>query len=101
MQFPARGAELGTVKGNPIKDEFSDLSVSRQWKYALRMMRDNRCRLCGEPAVKGPFCLKHLVAYRERARKKFGRKRRNDALSYRLEAKAIALARRKRSKKSK
>ena len=33
-----------------IKDEFSDLPVSRQRKYQLRMGRDGRCVICGESA---------------------------------------------------
>ena len=69
-----------------IKDEFTHLSVSRQRKYQLRMKRDRRCTECGEPAVQGSRCLKHLVKARERQRKKRGLKRRyHGTLSYRLE----------------
>ena len=49
-----------------IKDEFTDLPISRQRKYQLRMQRDQRCTECGEPALKGSRCLKHLVKARER-----------------------------------
>jgi hypothetical protein len=84
-----------------IKDEFADLPVSKQRKYQLRMERDKRCRICGEPVVIGVFCLKHGVAHREWKRNKLGCKRRfSNALSYRLEAKAKAAARRKRSRTS-
>jgi hypothetical protein len=77
-----------------INDEFTRLSVSRQRKYQLRMKRDRRCTECGQPAVQGSRCLKHLVKARERQRKKRGLKRRyHGTLSYRLEAAA-----RKRSK---
>ena len=72
-----------------IKDEFTHLPVSRQRKYQLRMKRDRRCTECGEPAVQGSRCLKHLVKARERQRKKRGLKRRyHGTLSYRLEAAA-------------
>lgn len=70
-----------------INDEFADLPVSRQRKYQLRMQRDSRCTECGEPAVQGSRCLKHLVKARERQRKKRGLKRRyRSTLSYRLQA---------------
>ncbi len=72
-----------------IKDEFTRLPVSRQRKYQLRMKRDRRCTECGQPAVQGSRCLKHLVKARERQRKKRGLKRRyHGTLSYRLEAAA-------------
>lgn len=74
--------------GKRIKDEFSDLRVSRQYRYQLRMKRDKRCIICGEPAVTDWKCLKHMVKARERQRKKLGLKRRlHNALSYRLERK--------------
>ena len=69
-----------------IKDEFTDLRISRQRKYQLRMLRDKRCTECGEPAVQGSRCLKHLIKARERQRKKRGLKRRYyNTLSYRLQ----------------
>jgi hypothetical protein len=83
-----------------IKDEFTDLPVSRQRKFQLRMGRDKRCHICGEPLVVGTRCLKHLLRERERERKRLGSKRRYaNALSYRLEAKAKAAARRQQNKK--
>ncbi len=69
-----------------IQDEFTQLKISRQRKYQLRMKRDRRCTECGEPAAKGSRCLKHLVKARERQRKKRGLKRRYyGTLSYRLQ----------------
>ena len=70
-----------------IQDEFTNLPISRQRKYQLRMQRDKRCTECGEPAVQGSRCVKHLVKARERQRKKRGLKRRYyGTLSYKLEA---------------
>jgi hypothetical protein len=70
-----------------IVDEFTDLPISRQRKYQLRMQRDSRCTECGEAAVQGSRCLKHLVKARERQRKKRGLKRRYyGTLSYKLQA---------------
>ena len=72
-----------------IKDKFTNLPVSRQRKYQLRMKRDHCCTECGEPAVQGSRCLKHLVKARERQREKRGLKRRYyGTLSYRLQAAA-------------
>jgi hypothetical protein len=69
-----------------IEDEFTYLPVSRQRKYQLRMQRDQRCTECGEQAVQGSRCLKHLVKARERQRKKRGLKRRYyGTLSYKLQ----------------
>ena len=69
-----------------IKDEFTDLRISRQRKYQLRMQRDKRCTECGAPAVQGSRCVEHLVRARERQRKKRGLKRRYlNTLSYRLQ----------------
>ena len=73
----------------PIIDEFTALPISRQRKYQLRMQRDQRCSECGEPALKGSRCVKHLVKARERQRKKRGLKRRYyNTLSYKLQAAA-------------
>jgi len=70
-----------------IQDEFTELPISRQRKYQLRMQRDQRCTECGEPAMEGSRCLKHLVKARERQRKKRGLKRRYyGTLSYKLQA---------------
>ncbi|HWX21973.1 MAG TPA: hypothetical protein VN578_18895 [Candidatus Binatia bacterium] len=69
-----------------IEDEFTNLPISRQRKYQLRMQRDNCCTECGEPAAQGSRCLRHLVKARERQRKKRGLKRRYyNTLSYKLE----------------
>ena len=73
----------------PIIDEFTALPISRQRKYQLRMQRDHRCSECGEPAMQGSRCVKHLVKARERQRKKRGLKRRYyNTLSYKLQAAA-------------
>lgn len=75
--------------GKRIKDEFADLQISRQYRYQLRMKRDKRCIICGEPAVTEWKCLKHMVKARERQRKKLGLRRRlRNALSYRLQRSA-------------
>jgi hypothetical protein len=69
-----------------IQDEFTHLKVSRQRKYQFRMKRDGKCTECGDPAVEGSRCLKHLVRARERKRKKYGLKRRyKGTLGYRLQ----------------
>ena len=69
-----------------IQDEFTDLKMSRQQKYQLRMRRDNRCIVCGDK-VAGPWlCLKHLVARREIQRRRLGCKRRlRGTKSYRMQ----------------
>ena len=41
-----------------IRDEFTELPISRQRKYQWRMQRDRRCTECGEPAALGSRCLK-------------------------------------------
>ena len=68
-----------------IQDEFTHLPLSHQQKYQLRKKRDKRCVICGAPAVQAARCVKHLVQAREDQRRRFRRKRRYDALSYRLE----------------
>ena len=74
-----------------IEDEFTHLKISRQRKYQLRMLRDNRCTECGEPAVRGTRCLQHLIRARERQRSVRGLKRRYyNTLSYQLERAAAA-----------
>lgn len=69
-----------------IQDEFTDLPISRQRKYKLRMEKSGRCTECGEPAVSGGRCVKHLVEARERRRKLIGAKRRyHNTLGYHLQ----------------
>jgi hypothetical protein len=83
-----------------IKDEFTDLPISRQRKYQMRMKREGRCTECGAPAAQGSRCLEHLVKARERQRRKHGLKRRYlNTLSYKLEAMARP-TRKRPSKKS-
>ncbi len=67
-----------------IKDEFTDLPVSRQRKYQLRMQRAGRCMICGKQAISSRYCLHHMKVCRERARKP-GSRRHYGALSYRLD----------------
>jgi hypothetical protein len=75
-----------------IKDEFTDLKISRQRKYQLRKQRDGLCTECGQPAAQGLRCLEHMVRARERQREKMGlRKRYTNTLSYRLEEAAKKL----------
>jgi hypothetical protein len=76
--------DFGSVR-LAIKDEFTNLRVSRQRKYQLRMRRDGRCTKCGEPIARGMvLCVKHLVQARERMRKVTGARRRYpSAASYR------------------
>jgi hypothetical protein len=72
-----------------IQDEFTNLPISRQRKYQLRMKRDKKCTECGQPAAEGSRCVKHLVKARERQRKKRGLKRRYfNTLSYKLQGSA-------------
>jgi hypothetical protein len=76
-----------------IEDEFTHLKISRQRKYQLRMLRDRRCTECGQPAVQGTRCLKHLIRARERQRSVRGLKRRYyNTLSYQLERSAAEAA---------
>src|SRR5215813_5931489 len=82
-----RPVRQNKVMRRRIQDEFTNLPISRQRKYQLRMQRDKRCTECGEPAIQGSRCLKHLVKARERQRRKRGLKRRYyNTLSYRLES---------------
>ena len=70
---------------NTIVDEFSNLPISRQRKYQLRMQRDQRCTICGQPAAKGLRCLDHLISDREQTRKRAGYTRRyNNSFSYKM-----------------
>ncbi len=69
-----------------IQDEFTELTISRQRKYQLRMKRDKRCTECGAPASQGSRCVKHLVKARERQRRRHGLRRRYyNTLSYKLQ----------------
>jgi hypothetical protein len=71
-----------------IKDEFTELLISRQRRYQMRKQRDKRCQMCGGPVITGSFCLLHLTENRERVRKRLGYKLRyNNALTYRLASK--------------
>jgi len=81
-----------------ILDEFSNLPISRQRKYQLRMQRDRRCCQCGMPAAHGLRCLQHLIQDREQTRKRSGYTRRyRRSITYRLEAELSRYRRTKRS----
>ncbi|MCX8090962.1 MAG: hypothetical protein N3I86_08525 [Verrucomicrobiae bacterium] len=81
--------------GRKIIDRFTNLPVSRQRKYQLRMKARKRCIICGEPVVRASYCLYHMVKYRELARARVNAQRRNyGARSYQIE---MALRSRKRS----
>jgi hypothetical protein len=74
-----------------IKDNFTNLNISRQRRYQLRKLRDGKCTQCGRPSAIGSRCLNHLVKAREHQRKKRGLKRRyKHAMSYQLQQKAKA-----------
>jgi transposase len=77
--------------GAEIKDEFSQLPISRQRKYYLRQRRDRRCTKCGKPVERGSLCLEHMVQLREYRRKTFNLKRRyRGSFSYQAEAAQVA-----------
>ncbi len=69
-----------------IQDEFTNLPISRQRKYQLRMQRDGRCSKCGKPVAQGSLCLEHLVQTRELKRKALNLHRRYlNTLSYKMQ----------------
>ena len=68
-----------------ISDKFSKLKISRQRKWQLRRKAAGLCVRCGDKAVVGDHCLKHAIAKRERARKQFGCKRKNNSLTSRIQ----------------
>jgi hypothetical protein len=55
------------------------------------MKRDGRCGICGDENVAGScLCLRHLVAARERTRRRLGCKRRlKKTKSYRLQEQSV------------
>jgi hypothetical protein len=69
-----------------IHDEFTNLPISRQAKYRLRMQKAGLCVECGDPAIGGSHCVKHLVLAREKGRVATGARKRYNTRSYRLEA---------------
>lgn len=61
-----------------ILDEFTFMNVSRQRRLQLRRQREGLCIICATP-LDGPSkqrCWKHMVANRERERKRIGAKAR-------------------------
>ena len=76
--------------GRPeIIDEFTNLPVSRQRKWQLRKMAQGGCRICGQAAISGGYCLKHLVQERDHSAERFGYKRENQNCKSRLMQKLI------------
>lgn len=67
-----------------IKDKYSKLEVSRQYRYQLRKRALDRCIICGKQKVTANFCLEHAIERRERQRKRLNSKRRLKSLTYRL-----------------
>ena len=51
--------------GRPsIKDEFTELPVSRQRKWQLRNVRDGVCSMCGKPVVfRELYCFSHRIMH--------------------------------------
>ena len=58
-------AQLLGAMGAEIKDEYSELRISRQRKYYLRQRRRKKCTKCGKPVEEGSLCLEHLIQMRE------------------------------------
>jgi hypothetical protein len=82
--------ETSNRRGRPeIVDEFTHLPVSRQRKWQLRQMAKGGCRICGNPAISGGYCLKHLVHEREYSAERFGCKRANLNCKSRLMEKLV------------
>ncbi len=46
-----------------IKDEFSNLKISRQYRYQLRQQKKGLCILCREKRVTAFHCRKHAKAH--------------------------------------
>jgi len=67
-------ATAGTRKrGRPgLKDEFSNLPISRQRKWQLRQIANGGCDICGKPIVSGHKCLRHMVMARDSTHRKNG-----------------------------
>jgi len=57
-----------------IIDEFTDLRISRQYKYQLRRRKEGECILCGKKAVnRGWFCMAHYLKTSVANHKKYAR----------------------------
>ena len=57
--------------------------VSRQRLWQRKMQAEHRCITCGKPAYTVLLCYDCAVKRRERARKKFGYKKRYNSKTYR------------------
>lgn len=60
--------------------------VSRQRRWQIKKQQEGLCIICAQPAVTNYHCLKHAVQKREARRRQSGSVRRNNSLTYRLEA---------------
>lgn len=58
-----------------IKDEFTNLPVSRQRKWALRREKKGLCGICGQKAVLPKRCLRHSIMTRDNSHRYVGSKR--------------------------
>jgi|APCry1669189204_1035204.scaffolds.fasta_scaffold80865_1 hypothetical protein len=59
--------------------------ISRQRRWQLQKQKEGKCIICGEDAVTSRYCLKHAIIRREQQRARFGCRKRNKSLTYRLE----------------
>src|SRR5258705_368124 len=64
----AVAAGMKFLRTPKIKDEFTDLPISRQRKKQLRWIKEGCCPLCGAPVTTDYHCLRHAVKNRERQR---------------------------------
>lgn len=55
-------------KVKAIKDEFSELPVSRQLKWRLRKTKQGKCEVCGKPGMTGKHCRRHAAMRAESTR---------------------------------
>lgn len=68
-----------------IIDQFTDLPISRQRKWQLRMREKRRCTECGGVAISSHLCADHMIYRRELQRKYQKCKRRNyNSKSYQM-----------------
>ncbi len=49
----------------PIKDNFTDLSISRQRRWQLRQAAAGKCIICAKKAIKNNLCKRHLKLNRK------------------------------------
>lgn len=56
-----------------IKDKFSKLKITRQYRYQLRKAAKSRCVICGRPRSRrsATYCASHLEAARKQQRERY------------------------------